>query len=108
MRLGLGLGQCVEFYSCEEFRHEIARSRAEATGFEHNPETVILAREGGAERSRRPPHMIQNNTGRRPPVRAWAMSREQNLALHGLLLHAVDSAKAPVFLIQAQHDYVQR
>jgi hypothetical protein len=52
--------------------------------------------------------MIQNNTGRRPPVRAWAMSREQNLALHGLLLHAVDSAKAPVFLIQAQHDYVQR
>jgi dienelactone hydrolase len=39
------------------------------------------------------------------PFAPGAMSWEQNLALHGLLLHAVDSAQAPVFLIQAQNDY---
>jgi len=39
------------------------------------------------------------------PFAPGAMSWEQNLPLHGLLLRAVDSAQAPVFLIQAQNDY---
>ena len=39
------------------------------------------------------------------PFAPGAMSWEQNLPLHSLLLHAVDSAKAPIFLIQAQNDY---
>jgi carboxymethylenebutenolidase len=39
------------------------------------------------------------------PFAPGAMSWEQNLPLHGLLLHAVDSAQAPIFLIQAENDY---
>jgi len=39
------------------------------------------------------------------PFAPGAMSWEQNLPLHGLLLHAVDSARAPVFLLQAENDY---
>ncbi len=39
------------------------------------------------------------------PFAPGAMSWEQNLPLHGLLLEAVDSARAPIFLIQAENDY---
>lgn len=39
------------------------------------------------------------------PFAPGAMSWEQNVPLHDLLIRAVDSAKAPVFLIQAQNDY---
>ncbi|HEY6350185.1 MAG TPA: prolyl oligopeptidase family serine peptidase [Candidatus Angelobacter sp.] len=39
------------------------------------------------------------------PFAPGAMSWEQNQPLHGLLRNAVDNAKAPVFLIQAQNDY---
>jgi dienelactone hydrolase len=39
------------------------------------------------------------------PFAPGAMSWEQNLWLRGRLIHAVDLAKAPVFLIQAQNDY---
>jgi len=39
------------------------------------------------------------------PFAPGAMSWEQNLPLHGALLHAIDAAKAPIFLIQAQNDY---
>ena len=33
------------------------------------------------------------------------MSWEQNLPLRDLLIHAVDRAKAPIFLILAENDY---
>ena len=39
------------------------------------------------------------------PFAPGAMSWEQNVPLHDLLIRAVDSAKAPVFLIQAENDY---
>ena len=39
------------------------------------------------------------------PFAPGAMSWEQNLPLHDLLLQAVDSAQAPIFLIQAENDY---
>jgi len=39
------------------------------------------------------------------PFAPGAMSWEQNAPLHDLLLRAVDSARAPVFLIQAENDY---
>ena len=39
------------------------------------------------------------------PFAPGAMSWEQNLPLRDLLIHAVDLAKAPVFLIQAENDY---
>jgi carboxymethylenebutenolidase len=39
------------------------------------------------------------------PFAPGAMSWELNFPLRGLLLHAVDAAKAPVFLIQAENDY---
>lgn len=39
------------------------------------------------------------------PFAPGAMSWEQNQPLHALLRKAVDNAKAPVFLIQAQNDY---
>lgn len=39
------------------------------------------------------------------PFAPGAMSWEQNLPLHDLLLRAIDSARAPVFLIQAENDY---
>ena len=39
------------------------------------------------------------------PFAPGAMSWEQNQPLHGLLRNAVNNAKAPVFLIQAQNDY---
>jgi len=39
------------------------------------------------------------------PFAPGAMSWEQNLPLRDLLIHAVDRAKAPIFLIQAENDY---
>jgi len=39
------------------------------------------------------------------PFAPGAMSWEQNLPLRALLIHAIDLAKAPVFLIQAENDY---
>jgi dienelactone hydrolase len=39
------------------------------------------------------------------PFAPGAMSWEQNLPLHDLLLHAIDHDQAPVFLIQAENDY---
>jgi carboxymethylenebutenolidase len=39
------------------------------------------------------------------PFAPGAMSWEQNLPLHDLLLHAIDSAQAPIFLLQAENDY---
>ena len=39
------------------------------------------------------------------PFAPGAMSWEQNQPLHGLLRTAVDNAKAPIFLLQAQNDY---
>jgi len=39
------------------------------------------------------------------PFAPGAMSWDQNFPLQGLLIHAVDAAKAPVFLIQAENDY---
>jgi len=39
------------------------------------------------------------------PFAPGAMSWGQNQPLHGALRHAVDNAKAPMFLIQAQNDY---
>jgi carboxymethylenebutenolidase len=39
------------------------------------------------------------------PFAPGAMSWEQNLPLRDLLIHAVDQAKAPIFLIQAENDY---
>ena len=39
------------------------------------------------------------------PFAPGAMSWDRNLPLRSLLLHAVDAAKAPVFLIQAKNDY---
>jgi len=39
------------------------------------------------------------------PFAPGAMSWEQNVPLQDLLLHAIDHAQAPVFLIQAENDY---
>lgn len=39
------------------------------------------------------------------PFAPGAMSWEQNVPLQDRLIHAIDQAKAPVFLIQAQNDY---
>jgi carboxymethylenebutenolidase len=39
------------------------------------------------------------------PFAPGAMSWDQNVVLQGRLVHAVDLAKAPVFLIQAENDY---
>jgi carboxymethylenebutenolidase len=39
------------------------------------------------------------------PFAPGAMSWDQNVLLQGRLVHAVDLAKAPVFLIQAENDY---
>jgi carboxymethylenebutenolidase len=39
------------------------------------------------------------------PFAPGAMSWEQNLLLQDLLIHAIDHARAPVFLIQAENDY---
>ena len=39
------------------------------------------------------------------PFAPAAMSWDQNVPLQDLLIHAVDLAKAPIFLVQAENDY---